>query len=576
MKRYCGAAVALVLSGVCVFPAPAVEIPRDRPSERAAPLPADEPAALPPVLDLPPLPPAAHPVPMAVRIQVNAFRFVGNTAISDEALTTIVAPYTGRDIDTAELETIRIALTRYYVERGYINSGAVLPDQDVTGGVVRFQIVEGRLTQIEVRGNKRLPESYIRERLALAAGPPMSVYEIRDRLFLLQQDPHLQRVNAALLPGARPGEAALRVDVEEAPNRRAYVTVNNYRPPSVGEGHAELEFVDTNLLGFGDSLGLRHGWTVGSEDIDLIYAMPLSPRDTALQLRYTKGNSKVMETSFDELSAKSESQTISVGLWVYPHKTPQQELGLGVAFEQRKSYSSLLDDPFAFSLGTPPSARLRLSVLRFGQSWTSQAPARVISVRSTFSLGVNALNPTFDYIDAPPARFGDLDARFLSWLGQLQWVERLFARRDEWVVRIDTQQTNGPLLSLEQFSVGGARSVRGYRENQLVRDYGLLASAEYRWTLWSNSGRGHRVQLAGFYDWGGAWNRERETPEPMVLASAGVGMRANYSTRLEFEIYYGKQLKFEPYYGKQLKPVEKLGHDYQDHGIHAQLRVRLW
>jgi hemolysin activation/secretion protein len=494
-----------------------------------------------------------------MRVHIHDFRFTGNTAIASDELDAVVAAYRGRELSNDDFEVIRVALTRHYIKRGFINSGAVLPDQEIKAGIITFQIIEGRISRIDVIGSRRLPESYVHDRVALDAGPPVNVYAIRDRLYLLQQDPRIRRLDAALLPGTRPGEAILRIDLDEALSQRVWFTVNNYRPPSVGAERAEVELLDYNLLGYGDTFGLRGGVTEGSDDLDLNYAIPLNARDTALQLRYARNRSAVVESPFDQLDVQSRSQTIGIGVWHFLHKAPQEEVGLGVTFEQRQSRSYLLGEPFAFSPGTPANGRVRLSALRFAQSWLTHNPDRVLSARSTFSVGVDAYDPTLN-------SSGEPDARFLAWLGQLQWVERLFARHDELVTRVDTQVTDDPMLSLEQFSVGGAHSVRGYRENQLVGDNGLVASMEYRLSLWSDPGRGHRVQLAGFFDWGRSWNRERPTPEPEVLASIGAGLRATYYPWLDFELYYGSRLK----------KVAEQNNDLQDRGVHFQLRARVW
>lgn len=548
--------VGILWSGHAAAQVPGV--PQDRPSERSLPLPEPKPREPAPTIELPPLDLDVTPSPSALRVRVHEFRFTGNVAFTAEILAAIAEPYRGRDVGSDDLEALRIALTRHYVEHGFVNSGAVLPDQEITGGVITYRIVEGRLSGIEVHGHRRLRERYISERVALAAGPPMNAYAIRDRLFLLQQDPRIRRLDATLLPGTRPGEAILRVDVDEAPSRVAYVSVNNHRPPSVGAERAELELLDYNLLGFGDTLGIRAGLTEGSEDVDLSYSVPLNARDTALQVRYARSNSTVIEPPFDRLDIESSSQTVGAGFWYFPRKTPREELSIGYVFEQRRSQSSLLGEPFAFSPGTPPDGRVRLSVARFIQSWLMHNPERVLAARSTFSVGIDALDATVDSQTEP-------DGRFAAWLGQLQWVERLFVRRDELVVRVDTQLSDDPLLSLEQFSIGGARSVRGYRENQLVCDQGLFLSAEYRLPIWSNAGRGQRVQLAGFYDWGRCHNRERPTSDPEELASVGVGVRATFHPTFDFGLYYGSRRK----------DVGDLDGDLQDKGIHFQLRAIL-
>ena len=91
---------------------------------------------------------------------------VGNTVLDQGSIRDVVAPYFGKPVTTADLEEIRRQFTLLYVNRGYINSGAILPDQNVTNGVVTFCFVEGRVTDIEVAGTDHFNPEYFRSRLA--------------------------------------------------------------------------------------------------------------------------------------------------------------------------------------------------------------------------------------------------------------------------------------------------------------------------------------------------------------------------------------------------------------------------
>lgn len=99
----------------------------------------------------------------------------------------------------------------------------------------------------------------------------------------------------------------------------------------------------------------------------------------------------------------------------------------------------------------------------------------MLAARSTLSFGLDALGATTHGGDAP-------DGRFFAWLAQLQWGHRLPERYrgSELIARLDAQLTGDRLLSLEKFGMGGLRTVRGYQENQLVRDNGIAGSVELR------------------------------------------------------------------------------------------------
>ncbi|MEE8291273.1 MAG: ShlB/FhaC/HecB family hemolysin secretion/activation protein, partial [Candidatus Tectomicrobia bacterium] len=150
---------------------------------------------------------------------------------------------------------------------------------------------------------------------------------------------------------------------------------------------------------------------------------------------------------------------------------------------------------------------------------------------------------------------------------QFQWVRRLGARDIQLLVRLDVQLTTEPLFPLEQISVGGRFSVRGYRENQLVRDNGLIVSLESRLPLLRNRPWADIVQVAAFVDFGRGWNRKVETPDPTTLVSIGLGLR--WALTWDAPVPWRTQL--EVFWGYPLKEVDTPGGDLQDLGLHLQL-----
>ncbi|MGH7288866.1 MAG: POTRA domain-containing protein, partial [Myxococcota bacterium] len=138
---------------------------------------------------LPPLPTPGADEPRLSRgpeIVVREFRITGSTVFDAEELAQVAAPYLGRPIASEELNNLRERLTRLYVDAGYLNSGAVLPDQDVREGVVELQIVEGRLGEIHVEGNRWFRTSYLESRIRRGAHTPLDMRELENELQLLQ------------------------------------------------------------------------------------------------------------------------------------------------------------------------------------------------------------------------------------------------------------------------------------------------------------------------------------------------------------------------------------------------------
>jgi len=179
------------------------------------------------------LPPLRPEPPDAVRVagprlEIKSYLFEGNTVFPSEALQRIAEPYAGRIVSASELEDLRHRLTRFYIERGYINSGAVIPDGALTNGVLRVLIIEGQLQEIRLKGMERLREEYVRGRLA-RGGAPLNVNVLQENFRLLLADPLFSKMDARLLPGSKPGGAILDVDVTRARPYQLSVFANNYR-----------------------------------------------------------------------------------------------------------------------------------------------------------------------------------------------------------------------------------------------------------------------------------------------------------------------------------------------------------
>lgn len=500
----------------------------------------DQPEQPPPGFVLPPLPsPDAREgerLSRAPRVRVREFRVLGSSVFSDAELAVVTAPYLERPLGTEDLQRLRDELTLLYVNAGYVNSGAVLPDQDVSDGVVEYRIVEGELTEIELTGQRYFREGYLRRRLERAARVPLDVQELEQQLQLLQQDPRIRRVDAELRPGAVPGEGRLSVRFQENRPWHFRVELDNHRSANIGAEQARVIISNDNLVGLGDTLTLIAGQTEGLDDWEASYEIPLNRWDTTLGFRYRYSNAEVVEHPFDEIDIESRSFTYGVSLRQPVLRTLRNDVSVSLTAELRESRTYLLDRRFSFSEGAE-NGKTRVSVLRFGQDWVYRDRSQVLAARSTVSWGV-------DLLDATVHGGSTEDGLFFAWLGQLQWTRR-FDRL--WGVQLlfrsDVQLATSALLSLEQFSVGGYRTVRGYRENQLVRDNGLASSIEVRVPLWRDSLGRPVVQLAPFADIGRSWNTKRTEPKPRTLYSVGVGLRWSITQRARFEIYWGEALR---------------------------------
>lgn len=481
---------------------------------------------------------------------VRQIDVLGSTVLESE-IAEIAQPYENREVSLSDLIELRSAITQLYVENGYTTSGAFIPNnQDLSGGVVQVQVVEGKLEKVEITGLKRLRKSYVRDRITVATKAPLNQNRLEDALKLLQLEPLIESINAELTAGSSPGQNVLLVDVKQAPAFSSSVSFDNYRAPSIGTLQGSLEVAHGNVLGFGDRFRGEYNITEGLDLYDVGYTVPFNARNGTLGIRYSNSDSEIISAAFRDLDIRSESETLSFSLRQPIIRKPETEVALGLSFDARRSQTFLLEDlPFSFSPG-PDEGESKVRALRFSQDWIDRRTQRILAARSQFSFGLDIFDATVN--ETGPS------AAFFSWLGQFQWVQQL-SSRNLMITQFSAQLTPDSLLPLERFSIGGIDTVRGYAQNQLLADNGILASVEFLLPL---TKKRDRLQLNPFIEAGTVWNNSEANPTPSTLASVGLGVR--------WKIYQGLNARLD--FGLPLINVDNQGNSLQEAGVYFSLQ----
>lgn len=471
-----------------------------------------------------------------VKIPVRQIEVVGSTVFGPKELNPITQPLEGRSVTLQELRGVTQAITQLYLDSGYITSRAVLLDQKITDGIVRVQVIEGRLEDIQIEGLQRLNPDYIRSRINLGGTTPLRVDQLEDQLRLLRADPLFENFDASLQPGKELGQSILVVRAKEAKSFYGNLSIDNYSPPSVGSERLGVALGYRNLTGNGDELtGSYYRSTTGGSNIfDFNYRLPVNAMNGTLQLRTVLDRNKVTQEPFKELNIEGESNLYELSFRQPVIRTPREEFALSLGFSYKDGQTFLFDRiPTPFGIGADANGVTRTSVFKFGQDYVRRDTQGAWSVRSQFSLGTGLLDATINEHPTP-------DSRFFSWLGQVQRVQRL-GNDNLLIVQGDVQLTPDSLLPSEQFVIGGGQSLRGYRQNVRSGDNGFRFSVEDRITLQRNEAGSSIFQLAPFIDLGLVWNHPdnpNTLPNQTFLAGAGLGLLWEPVTNLFLRLDY--------------------------------------
>jgi hemolysin activation/secretion protein len=504
------------------------------------------------------LPPASASLPASAPgtpIVLHELRFVferGAGAIEAAELQRLARPWLGRPLRALDLEDLRQAITRAYVERGYVNSGAVLDDDAQQGTTLTLRIVEGRLARVRQTGLQGLAETYLASRL-VHGDEVLDVKRLQERFELQLADPLFTRIQARLLPDDAPGHALLDLEVQRARPWQLALFADNHLAPAVGAAQGGVEGSLRNLLGWGDALGAVVGASEGSVNGDASWQLPLGGTRTLLTLRLARGDTSLIEEPVAALDIDSRVHTREATLAHPLLDAPRRRWLLGLTHARRSNRTTLAGEPFSFVSGED-SGTTRVESWRLFQELTLRRDRHVLALRASLVQGRNNLAADSALPGVAPRRYRLWQLQAQAVLGQDEAGRRI-------VLRGQAQHAAQRLVPLEQMALGGRYTVRGYRENQFVRDNGFALGAEWHWPLWRDEARRASLTLIPFAEGARAWNRG----EPRArLASIGIGLAWTLA-ELEGELHFARRL--------ERRPIDTHA-GLQDHGIHLSLRWR--
>lgn len=488
-----------------------------RESERnlQAPRPAERPLAS----------PAARPMDedaKAMRVAVKRIVIDGASLIPVAELDALVADRIGQSLTLAELEQAAQRIAAHYRERGWYVR-VYLPRQDVTDGIVRIQVLEGRYggSSLDNKG-RRANGAYVQGVVThrLAEGEPLSAADLERGLLLANDLPGI-RATGLLEAGQSQSQTRLALTVEDGAFVSGDLGVTNHGVKSTGATQAVGGIALNNLTGIGDQLALR---ALAAEDIQsgvVRYSLPLG-RDGlrlaahASTLRYRLGG------QYKSLDAEGRALTGGLTLSYPLIRLSESNLSVSAGYERRSYDDDMLRTALrrhrvdALTLGL--SGDRRDGLLGGGVSWGSlQLTQGRLDIRDVADDRAT---------DAAGPRAHGSYTKLAFWLNRLQALGT-----SGWQVAaaLSGQLASGNLGSSERFTLGGPNQVRAYPVSEASGDQGVLFKLELQREL------GNGWQGIAFYDTGrieqhrNAWaGWQGGGGQPNAYGLSGVGLGVNW------------------------------------------------
>jgi len=201
--------------------------------------------------------PYANPAgvaPGGTAVKVARFDITGNSVIPEAELQAQVASYVGQSLTLAQLYEVADVLTRYYRAKGYGLAYVSLPAQTLSGGSIRLEVIEGRVSSVNVQGNTRTRDTVFKKRAAAVHVGEVYRNDDAEQAVLLMNDLPGVQARAVLSPGTTFGTSDLLFNVDEQAASGDF-SVDDYGRKAIGRWRVNADLTINSLTGSGDQLG---------------------------------------------------------------------------------------------------------------------------------------------------------------------------------------------------------------------------------------------------------------------------------------------------------------------------------
>lgn len=478
----------------------------------------------------------------APKFNIDRFEVIGDNILGTETVQRLVKPFTGKDKDFSDVQRALETLEVAYRDRGYGVIQVQLPEQDITRGIVRFNINQPKIGKVNVEGNQYFSTQNVRRSLpAVKEGETPNSNNIARNLQIAAEHP-VKQSNVLLRSGENEGLVDVNVRVTDDRPWRLIATLDDTGTSDTGYLRLGVGFQHTNLFDRDHSFTAQYVTSPTNLDQVAIYGLgykiPYYRLNSTLEM--FGGYSDVDSGTVSGLFNVSGKGSIFGAKWNYfPQKWKdiEQKLSFGLDYRAYQNNVTLLGIGFVpditvhpVSLGYAGLLRMTASELSFNASLSRNIPGGQDGTQADFEASRTGAKADYTIL-----RYGTTFSH---------------AFRNEWQGRIAFmgQFTRDLLVAGEQFGIGGMDTVRGYLPREASSDYGYAAQLEmYTPNLSDNLGMSDkwRTRLVGFYDFGNVY-RNDPTPSEQAgkyLASTGIGMRLTYGKTVSLRLDLAQILK---------------------------------
>ncbi|MBO6290190.1 MAG: ShlB/FhaC/HecB family hemolysin secretion/activation protein [Alphaproteobacteria bacterium] len=470
-------------------------------------------------------------------VYVEKFEVAPSEILTPDEIDAITMDYEHTNVTVAKLNEMIDRINEFYLDKGYITARAYLPEQTIENGVIKVGLLEGKVGDVTIEGNRWTKKSHIKKRLDMKEGEIFNIQKLEENMLVYNRYNDNIEIKGSLAAGKKVGTTDVKIKAEEkAPYHLAAVADNAGRK-TIGKNRAGLIASHDSLFGYRDRLSAgvyanRYSWTPFVD-----YNIPVNKYDGRIGVSFSHNEAEIGHGDYKDFNIESRSQNYSIYYTQPILRELHRELNSTTSFTYKRAVTSF--DGYDLYEDKIPE-------LKTGLNFRYDTESGIWYFAQSVSYAAPWFQNRIDYwkFEGSFLRLHDFGHRILGqFRGNYQYIPQ------------------DVIPYADQMSAGGFGTVRGYSQGLLTAKSGYQLGAEIYFPIAPEKFYINCIpyrtdeyvrpfvftDYAALYPYKGTGNGAEGFNNSDILLSAGAGLRFQLPYNIVAKVAYGVPLRHNKY-----------------------------
>ncbi len=471
-------------------------------------------------------------------VYINSIEVSPSEILSRDEINSVIGQYVGKNVFMSDIQEAINGINKLYAEKGYVTARAYLPEQTVSNGNIKIELIESKIGKVTVTNNRYTTSNYILKRMPEKSGQLFDIVDLEKDVLDFNRYHDGVNLSANLKAGEQPGTTDIELTAQETFPLHIIGMMDNAGRKSTGALRGGPAIIVDSLFHQRDQMSIGSYFSRGATSPFFDYSIPVNKKDGRVGFSFSSTFSRVVNggEALNALGLRSNSYVYSL----YYDQPIVRKRGFefktyaALNYKRSRSWSKYDKELKPFGMSFEKLSQITSIDAGFNLRKDTKYGIWYLNQMASVAIPIFDSESCYFKYSGGLLRLHDFSHGFI---GQLKSNYQIIPN-------------NKHIPYMDLFQTGGLATVRGYSEGVMMGKNGYYISGELMFplaprTITTKDGKthnfiGHYIKGAVFADTAGVFPVHREDYlESYFLASIGMGLRVQLPGDLSARLYWG-------------------------------------